>query len=196
MFRGVARPTRVPRASPPPGRAPAAGSVSYDPGVGKTEAGRPRPAPSSAQVSAQMKRMPRRDSKAELRLRRELHRLGLRYRVHLRGLPGTPDIAFTRARIAVFVDGCFWHGCPECYTRPKSNQEYWDKKRRANRDRDDRVNEKLRDMDWTPMRIWEHSLKNVKSARIQVSNVLCGGNIADTVKPAMRDLLNDRLLNA
>lgn len=71
------------------------------------------PASSSAQVSAQMKRMPRRDSKAELRLRRKLHRLGLRYRLQMKGLPGTPDVVFTRARIAVFVDGCFWHRCPE-----------------------------------------------------------------------------------
>ena len=83
-------------------------------------------------------------------------------------LPGKPDFAFPRVKLAVFVDGCFWHGCPECYVRPKSNQEYWDKKHRSNKDRDRRVDEKLRDMDWTPMRIWEHSLKDIRSARIQV----------------------------
>jgi DNA mismatch endonuclease Vsr len=79
-----------------------------------------RPEASSKQVSAQMKRMPRENSGPELRLRRILHSRGLRYRTNLRGLPGTPDLVFSAAKIAVFVDGCFWHQCPEHGTMPKA----------------------------------------------------------------------------
>jgi DNA mismatch endonuclease (patch repair protein) len=100
--------------------------------------------------------MPRRDSKPELALRSELHRRGLRYRVHLRGLPGTPDIAFTRAKLAVFVDGCFWHGCPIHYVAPKNNGAWWEAKMVENSERDDRVDESLKDMGWLPIHIWEH----------------------------------------
>ena len=112
----------------------------------------------------------------ERKLRSSLVGAGISgFKLNDSSLPGRPDFSFQEARLAVFVDGCFWHGCPECYVRPKSNQKYWDKKHLANRNRDNRVDEKLRDMDWTPMRIWEHSLKNVKSARVQVLNILCGG---------------------
>ena len=86
---------------------------------------RRRPEPLSAAVTAQMKRMPRRDTGPEVGLRRELHKRGLRFRVHVRSLPGRPDIVFTRARLAVFVDGCFWHGCSEHGTLPKNNREWW-----------------------------------------------------------------------
>ena len=111
-----------------------------------------------------MKRMPRQDSKAELRLRRELHRLGLRYRVHLRGLPGTPDIAFTRARIAVFVDGCFWHCCPDHGVTPKANREWWVDKLEGNVSRDRRKDQELQGIGWLPVHIWEHECP-VEAAR-------------------------------
>ena len=114
-----------------------------------------------------MKRMPRRDSKAELRLRRELHRLGLRYRVHLRGLPGTPDIAFTRARIAVFVDGCFWHCCPDHGVTPKANREWWVDNLEGNVDRDRRKAEELQGIGWLPVHIWEHESPHEAARGIQ-----------------------------
>ena len=63
-------------------------------------------------------------SSEAMALRRELHSLGLRFRIQYRGIPGTPDIAFTRARVAVFVDGCFWHQCPEHGVMPKANREW------------------------------------------------------------------------
>ena len=85
-----------------------------------------------------MKRMPRKDTGPEVLVRRALHRLGLRYRVNYRGLPGTPDIAFTRARIAVFVDGCFWHSCPEHGVTPKANRQWWTDKLQATVERDGR----------------------------------------------------------
>lgn len=103
-----------------------------------------------------MKRMPRRDSTGEVRLRSELHRLGLRFRKNLRGLPGTPDIALTRARIAVFFDGCFWHGCPEHGVLPKANRGWWQAKLHGNRERDRRKDEALLELGWMPVHVWEH----------------------------------------
>lgn len=114
-----------------------------------------RPPASSLAVSKQMSRMPRVNSEPELRLRRALHARGLRYRIHAR-LPGRPDIAFTRARLAVFVDGCFWHSCPEHGVLPKSNQDWWREKLETNVQRDRRKDEELQGLGWTPLHIWEH----------------------------------------
>jgi len=115
-----------------------------------------RPPPSSEQVSQQMKRMPRKDSVPEVRLRRELHSRGLRFRVNLRGLPGTPDIAFTRAKIAVFVDGCFWHRCPEHGVLPKANRDWWREKLDRNVERDRRKDGELEELGWLSIHVWEH----------------------------------------
>ena len=76
-----------------------------------------------------------------------------------RPLFGKPDFVFPKLRLAVFVDGCFWHGCPRCYTRPKSNLEFWDAKISRNRARDRDVNRHLRKLGWKVLRIWEHELK-------------------------------------
>ena len=115
-----------------------------------------RPPPSSKTVSDQMKKMPRSDTTVEIALRRELHGLGLRYRVNLRGLPGTPDIAFTRTKIAVFVDGCFWHRCPDHSVMPKSNTDWWKTKLDGNVERDGRKDRELESMGWLPVHVWEH----------------------------------------
>ena len=96
------------------------------------------PLPKSRLVSEQMSRMPRSSTGPEVALRRALHAAGLRFRVHLRELPGTPDIAFTRAKVAVFVDGCFWHGCAQHGVLPKNNREWWREKLGRNRDREQR----------------------------------------------------------
>lgn len=106
-----------------------------------------------------MSTLRRRDTKPEVALRRELFAAGLRYRVAC-PVPGqrrrTIDIAFTRARVAVFVDGCFWHGCPEHGTRPKSNIEWWTRKIAANQARDRDTDRVLREIGWTSLRFWEH----------------------------------------
>ena len=68
---------------------------------------------------------------------------------------GKPDFAFPRQKVAVFVDGCFWHGCPKCYTRPKTNRVFWDKKREDNMARDKRVTRQLRRQGWKVIRIWQ-----------------------------------------
>src|SRR5262245_48840574 len=94
------------------------------------------PAPLDAATSARLKRQPRSSTKPELALRRELHRRGLRFRVNQAGLPGRPDVVFTRARLAVFVDGCFWHRCPDHGTMPRNNRDWWEAKLERNVTRD------------------------------------------------------------
>ncbi|MBB1517264.1 DNA mismatch endonuclease Vsr [Tessaracoccus sp. MC1679] len=113
------------------------------------------PTPLSAGVSAQMRRMPRAGSEPEMRLRRLLHRRGLRFRVQA-PLPGRPDIAFTRAKIAVFVDGCFWHRCPEHSTAPKNNHDWWEAKLTRNVERDREKDAALQSMGWLAIHVWEH----------------------------------------
>ncbi len=100
-----------------------------------------------------------RDTKPEMALRRMLHSRGLRYFVNRRPLPGlrrTADLLFPRARVAVFVDGCFWHGCPEHHTVAKANAEYWEEKVRRNRERDADTDAMLRSEGWVVVRLWEH----------------------------------------
>jgi DNA mismatch endonuclease, patch repair protein len=113
-----------------------------------------------------MRSMPRRDTSVEMALRRELHRLGLRYRVHVRHLPGTPDIALTRARVAVFVDGCFWHQCPQHGTAPKNNSAWWAAKLDGNVERDRRKDVQLREIGWAPVHVWEHEDPAAAAAEI------------------------------
>jgi DNA mismatch endonuclease (patch repair protein) len=93
----------------------------------------------------------------ELALRRALHARGVRFRLHRRDLPGTPDVVLSRARIAVFVDGCFWHGCPEHGVLPKNNREWWRKKLAENAERDRRKDAQLEELGWLPMHFWEHT---------------------------------------
>lgn len=129
------------------------------------------PGSSSAAVSKRMSTAKRRDTAAEMALRRELFALGLRYRVSY-PVPGqrrrTIDIAFTRAHVAVFVDGCFWHGCPEHGTRPAANSEWWTTKLAANRARDEDTTRALDDSGWAVVRVWEHEDPGEAASRIRV----------------------------
>lgn len=100
-----------------------------------------------------------RDTQPEMALRRELHAQGLRYRVHRRPLPDlrrSADIVFGPSRVAVFVNGCFWHGCPEHGTSPKANSQYWLPKLRRNAERDRETDERLQAAGWLVIRVWEH----------------------------------------
>lgn len=107
----------------------------------------------------------RRDTKPELALRSALHRAGLRYRRDLRlDLPGgrvRPDIVFTRRKVAVFVDGCFWHSCPIHGSRPAVYQSYWSPKLARNVERDARDTALLQNAGWIVIRIWEHESSEV-----------------------------------
>jgi DNA mismatch endonuclease (patch repair protein) len=118
----------------------------------------PRQSPGPA-LSRKMSTLARRDTKPELLLRQELHRRGLRYRVQIK-VPGnnrrTIDIAFTRVRLAVYVDGCFWHGCPEHHVRPKANGDWWAWKIERNQARDRDTDRELLSRGWEVLRLWEH----------------------------------------
>ncbi|WP_238350402.1 DNA mismatch endonuclease Vsr [Kribbella shirazensis] len=116
-----------------------------------------------------MSRQARRDTQPELELRRRLHRLGYRYRVN-HPLPGMPrrraDLTFTARRVAVFVDGCFWHGCPEHATSPRHNGVWWAEKLRRNVERDRETDSLLVDAGWTVVRIWEHEDPDLATQRV------------------------------
>ena len=115
-----------------------------------------RPAASSERVRAFMSRQRTKDTGPERRLRSALHRRGVRFRLHRRDLPGKPDLVLARLRVAVFVDGCYWHACPEHLVPPKSNAAWWSDKLAANVDRDRRNDVKLIELGWEPVHVWEH----------------------------------------
>jgi DNA mismatch endonuclease (patch repair protein) len=127
------------------------------------------PKPASEQVSRRMSRTGQRDTAAELGLRRELHRRGLRYRVDVAPISGIrrrADVVFPRRRLAVFVDGCFWHGCPEHATWPKNNAEWWREKIEANRRRDRDTDRRFAEAGWSIFRVWEHEDASCAADRI------------------------------
>lgn len=115
---------------------------------------------SSPGVRSRMQKQRTRDTAPELRVRRILHSMGLRYRVErapLAGLRRRADIVFASARVAVFIDGCFWHGCPEHSSgKTKANPEYWSGKIAKNRERDADTDARLAESGWTVIRVWEH----------------------------------------
>lgn len=123
----------------------------------------------TAETSVRMSRQARRDTKPELDLRRRLHRQGYRYRVN-HPLPGLPrrraDLTFTANRVVVFVDGCFWHGCPEHGTSPRNNGEWWGEKLSRNVARDHETDTILTAAGWTVVRIWEHEQPEVAVQRV------------------------------
>jgi DNA mismatch endonuclease (patch repair protein) len=126
--------------------------------------------PSSAGVSERMSRVRRRDTAPELELRSELHRRGLRYRIDrrpLKGVSSRADLVFGPAKVAVYVDGCFWHSCPEHGTLPRSNEAFWQDKLARNRERDATVNELLVAAGWTVVRVWEHEEIDVAAGRVE-----------------------------
>lgn len=116
-----------------------------------------------------------RDTSPELALRSALHARGLRFRKHLRVVPDvacTVDIIFPTERLAVFVDGCYWHSCPQHASYPVTNGDWWRAKLAATRKRDARNTQALTDAGWTVVRIWEH--EDAHSAAAQIECVLEG----------------------
>jgi DNA mismatch endonuclease (patch repair protein) len=108
--------------------------------------------------SAMMSRIRSRDTRPEMIVRRYLHSAGLRYRLHAKDLPGSPDVVFRRAKVCVFVHGCFWHGCPRCVDgrrKVKSNTTYWGSKIAGNRERDARHTAALQEGGWHVLTVWE-----------------------------------------
>ena len=114
-----------------------------------------------------------RDTKPELALRSAVHARGLRYRVSAKPLAGvrrTADLVFPRAKVAVFLDGCFWHGCPEHHTVASANAKFWADKVEANRKRDRDTDSRLAEAGWVSVRIWEH--EDVTEAARRVEEVV------------------------
>ncbi|MBN8428768.1 MAG: very short patch repair endonuclease [Xanthomonadales bacterium] len=116
------------------------------------------PIPTSDLRRRMMSRIRVRDTGPELNLRRSAWALGLRYRLQYRIGRSRPDMTFVGARLAVFVDGCFWHGCPLHSTKPKNNREFWEQKLRRNVERDAEQTQWLESQRWRVLRIWEHEI--------------------------------------
>jgi DNA mismatch endonuclease (patch repair protein) len=117
-----------------------------------------------------MSRQKSRNTQVEIDLRKRLYAAGLRYRIHRRPIPGIrreADIVFGAARVAVFVDGCFWHGCPEHATWPKRNAEFWRKKIEGNQWRDANTDALLVEAGWLVVRVWEHEAVETAADRVQ-----------------------------
>ena len=124
-----------------------------------------------AHRSWNMSRIRARDTKPELIVRSVLHRLGFRFRLSPRKLPGSPDVVLTRHRIAVYVHGCFWHrhrGCRFAYT-PKSNIAFWLKKFAENVARDHRANAQLRKMGWRIVTVWECQCRQPERLQVRLA---------------------------
>ncbi|WP_433471434.1 very short patch repair endonuclease [Saccharomonospora azurea] len=122
------------------------------------------------QTRRRMSRQRSRDTGTEISLRKALHAQGHRFRVHRRpvkGLRREADIVFGPARVAVFVDGCFWHGCPEHATWPKNNAAFWRAKIEANQRRDADTDRQLTEAGWLSIRVWEH--EDTESAATRIS---------------------------
>lgn len=129
-----------------------------------------------AQRSAVMRAVPGKDSSAELRVRRLLTRIGLRYRLHRKDLPGSPDIVFRGRRIALFVHGCFWHGhnCRRGARQPKANAAYWTAKIARNVARDAAAQAALAGRGWRPIIVWECELKDEPALEARLREALGG----------------------
>ena len=116
-----------------------------------------------------MARQRSRNTVTEMAVRRACHALGLRYRVHRHPLPGLrreADIVFGPAKVAVFVDGCFWHSCPEHGTSPRANAAWWSEKLRRNQERDAETTKLLGDSGWEVIRVWEHEDPDAAALRV------------------------------
>ncbi|WP_027494618.1 very short patch repair endonuclease [Rhodococcus sp. JG-3] len=122
-----------------------------------------------AKTSARLSKQRRRDTKPEVALRRELHRRGLRYfvdRAPLKGMRRRADLVFPRRKVAVYVDGCFWHSCPVHATKPRNNAQWWADKLAANVARDRDTDTRLIEEGWRVVRIWEHEDPVVAAQRV------------------------------
>ena len=133
---------------------------------------------SKEQRSWNMSRIGGRDTGPELVVRRTAHRMGYRFRLYRKDLPGTPDLVFSKHRLSVFVHGCFWHrhnGCRFAYS-PKSRVEFWTEKFKQNVARDNRNQNALRDMGWRVLVIWECETRNIQNVDNRLRRYLCVGD--------------------
>jgi len=119
-----------------------------------------------------MSRIKGRDAKPEILLRKTLWSMGLRYRLRSK-IAGKPDLVFPGSHVAVFVDGCQWHCCPQHWVRPKSNTEFWDRKFDGNRHCDKLVNKHLNAQGWKVLRVWEHEVEwNCRTVALKIARIV------------------------
>ncbi len=163
------------------------GTLAPDPELShKTRKVRPPSARDRARLVAQR----RHETAPEMAVRREMHRLGLRYRTHVAVLDGTRrtvDIAFTRVRVAVDVRGCWWHGCPVHGSLPRANTEWWAAKFAAVRRRDEDTEVRLRQAGWHLVVVWEHEDPAIAALRIDAA--VRGGGLARLLPTSSLDLV-------
>ena len=126
-----------------------------------------RPKPKSEAVSQHMRGIGTKRTGVEQRARRVLRLEKLKFKGNVKTLPGTPDLVIPELDLAIFVNGCFWHGCPRCCTAPKYNRAWWNKKISNNRRRDRRVTRKLRNQGYSVIHLWEHDSDKRMTIRIR-----------------------------
>lgn len=140
----------------------------------------PPPKPSSKFVSKVMKANRAKDTRPELLLREALSKMGLRgYRLHNKKIPGRPDISFTKSKVAIFVNGCFWHRCPYCKpSLPKTHRIFWRKKFIRNKERDKRKKKNLKRLGWKVFEFWECRVKkNPYKCAMLIKNYVTKSNV-------------------
>lgn len=136
-----------------------------------------------------MASVPRHDSKPEIRLRKRLFRLGYRYRLHVKSLPGTPDIVLARFRLVIFVHGCFWHRHAKCKlaTTPSTRQNFWLKKFRENIERDKHQRSDLRKLGWRSVVVWQCEIqRSIERAAEKVTQAISRKHTSKSFRVRLR----------
>lgn len=129
---------------------------------------------SPSQRSDLMSKVRSKNTKPEIEVRKLVYSLGYRYRLHVKSLPGSPDMAFKGRRKVIFINGCFWHGhnCPSGMNQPKSNTDYWIPKIKKNIDRDKKNQKRIVELGWRVLLIWECELKDIPSLKRKIQDFL------------------------
>ena len=127
----------------------------------------------SEQRSRNMSAIKSKNTKPEIKVRKILHSMGYRFRLHSKDLPGSPDIVLPKYKTVIFVHGCFWHRHENCKyaSNPKTRQEFWNKKFTENKKRDSEIQEKIKILDWRSVVIWECETKNIENLRDKIIDV-------------------------
>ena len=127
----------------------------------------------SEQRSRNMSAIKSKNTKPEIAVRKVLHSMGYRFRLHRKDLPGSPDIVLPKYKTVIFVHGCFWHRHENCKyaTTPKTREEFWNKKFRSNIERDLEIHEKIKNLNWRSVVIWECETKNMENLREKIIDV-------------------------
>ena len=127
----------------------------------------------SEQRSRNMSAIKSKNTKPEIAVRKVLHSMGYRFRLHSKDLPGSPDIVLPKYKTVIFVHGCFWHRHENCKyaTTPKTREEFWNNKFRSNTERDLEIHEKIKNLNWRSVVIWECETKNMKNLRDKIIDV-------------------------